>query len=140
MYGSYGCKPVADTCSTCNSPWSNSDTLVGAADAPPVAPRGASVRCATSPAPASGCSPCVPLSSVTAPGTYTIACGPCPIGTSAITLFVVVSMAIKLSPFSSPTYMRLPSPDGQTPYGNFPTGIVATWGPAGGRGAGAAGS
>jgi len=54
------------------------------------------------------------------------ACGAWPIGIVAMTLLVRVSMAASASAFSSPTYTRVPSPEGQMPCGRLPTGIVAT--------------
>jgi hypothetical protein len=44
----------------------------------------------------------------------------------AITVLVAVSIAASASAFSSPTYMREPSPDGHTPCGRLPIGMVAT--------------
>jgi len=44
----------------------------------------------------------------------------------AITLFSSVSMAVTASAFSIPTYTRVPSPEGQIPWGSSPTGIFAT--------------
>jgi len=44
-----------------------------------------------------------------------------------MTLFVAVLIAVSASLFSRPTYITLPSPDGHSPCGSLPTGIVATF-------------
>src|SRR5271166_1306767 len=77
-----GCNPVTAASSTCTSPWSDSDTLVGAFSPPatPLRPGGTSHSCVDCPASSSGLRPAVPGPSGTALGTYTTACAAWPIG------------------------------------------------------------
>lgn len=44
----------------------------------------------------------------------------------ATTLFAAVSITAAPSAFSSPTNIRVPSPDGQSPCGSAPTSMAAT--------------